>query len=247
MHGHQCVTAKKIKMATASCTCTLALIKTTMQKNILYIVILLLFIGCKEKKRTESLNDTAPNKTERIEKKELNVEKVLAAPSKSKKIKENVPEGEFDRYFMAFKDSTFSLCCLDELYNPFGLLIESEISSYLTDYEITYETEGESKTIVFSKNKNMVRLVKWKSEYSDRFDLFLGKGQLTDPDLILKKGIKIGITKTEFIHRYFQFADSTIKKINQISVCQDERGDSYTKYIFENDTLSRIKFGEWEE
>ncbi len=160
---------------------------------------------------------------------------------------DNVPEGEFDRYFLAFKDSTVSLCCLDELYNPFGLLIERDISGYLTDYEISYETEGESKTIVFSKNQNMVRLVKWKSEYSDHFELFLGKGQLTDHDLRLLNGIKIGMTKTEFINRYFQFADSTIKKINQVSVCLDERGDSYTKYKFENDTLSRINFGEWEE
>ncbi|GJM62912.1 hypothetical protein [Persicobacter diffluens] len=218
-----------------------------MQKNILCVAVLLIFIGCEENRQAKSLNDIASIKTEINKKRELSIDKTQAAPSKYKKIKERVPEGECDRYFLAFKDSTVSLCCLEELYNPFGLLIESDISGYLSDYEISYETGGESKTIVFSKNQNMVRLVKWKSEYSDHFELFLGKGQLTDNDLTLLNEIKIGMTKTEFINRYFQFADSTIKKINQVSVCLDERGDSYTKYKFENDTLSRINFGVWEE
>ncbi|WP_147377099.1 hypothetical protein [Mangrovibacterium diazotrophicum] len=182
-----------------------------------------------------------------MEKVELINENVKTAPLKSEKIKENPPEGEFNRYFLAFKDSTVSLCCLDELYNPFGFLIEHDISSYLTGYEITKVTEGGSKTIIFSKDKDTVRLVKWKSEYSDHLELFLGKGQVTNPHIRLKSGIKIGMNKTELINYYFQFTDSTINKINQISVCKDERGDNYTKYKFKNDTLSIITFGDWEE
>ena len=216
-----------------------------MQKTIILISILLLFIGCKEKKSKKSLDEAALYKTAIIEKEELQNENVTTASLKSEKIKENVPEGEFDRYFLAFKDSTVSLCCLDELYNPFGFLMVNDISSNLTGYEITKMTEGESKTIIFSKDQDTVRLVKWKSEYSDHFELFLGKGRITNPHIRLKNGTKIGMTKTEFINYYFQFADSTINKINQVSVCQDERGENFTKYKFENDTLSIIKFGEW--
>ena len=155
-------------------------------------------------------------------------------------------EGEFDNYFLDFKDSTLSLCCLDELYNPFGFLTKRDIAGYLSDYEITLKTEGESETIIFSKDQNKVRLVRWKSEYSDRIELFLGKGQFNDPKLKLNNGIKIGMAKKEFINCYFQFPDSTISKINRVSVCQDERGENFTQYKFEKDTLSIIKFGEWE-
>ncbi len=163
------------------------------------------------------------------------------------KIKEVVPEGEFEKYFLSIHDSIVSLCCLESIYNPFGKLTQSDISSILLDYEISKENEDNLQKTIFKKGDNSVSLVNWESEYSNDSEIFLGKGKLSDSGIQLKSGIKIGMSKGDFLKRFFQFSDSTINKIKQVSVCQDERAETFTSYLFTNDTLSMIKFGEWEE
>ncbi len=218
-----------------------------MQKNILLIFLLLIFISCNQNKSTKSSDNTVNN--ENLSKAQENREDINNEFNQKSESKiENSTNEAFDKYFMSIEDSIVSLCCVDKLYNPFGTFNEKDISGYLPTYSITKTKEDNSKTTIFKKGNDSVSIVIWKSEYAENdFETFLGKGQLTDINIQLNNGIKIGMSKTKFMDNFFQFPDSIINKLNQISVCLDERGDSFTKYKFDNDTLSIIKFGEWEE
>ncbi len=205
-----------------------------------------LIYSCQEKKTKKTLTETTQNKSIIINNKES--EEIADKQLISKAEKEKDSAEDFDKYFTSFNDSVVSLCCMDKLYNPFGFLSESSIKKYLPNFIVTKRTEEDSKITIFKNGKDSVSLVNWKDTYSENnTEIFLGKGQLTDKNIQLRYGIKIGMTKQEFMDNFFQFSDSIINRINIVSVCQDERGDSFTKYKFNNDTLSIIKFGEWEE
>ena len=49
--------------------------------------------------------------------------------------------------------------------------------------------------------------------------------------------------KKDFIEIFFTVSDSTLNKINCVSVSLDERGNDFTNYIFENKELAKISFG----
>ncbi len=210
---------------------------------------MLFCLSCKDHKTTNSGADSDQKQqiyTETIKSDLLIITEPEIEPE-PEKVKESIPDGEFDKYFLSIKDSIVSLCCLESLYNPLGYITKNDISRLLPDYEIITKTEDNLRKTIFTKGNNSVCLVRWQSEYSNDYEIGLGKGQLTDSKIRLTKGIKIGMAKKDFINYFFQFSDSTINKINRISACEDPRGETFTQYLFTNDTLSIIKFGEWEE
>ncbi len=218
-----------------------------MPKNILAILLLLFCLSCIENKTAKSVSDSNQNNQIATEAKKSDLSSQSEGVTEPEKIKERLPDGEFDKYFLSINNSKVSLCCLDAIYNPIGNLTENNISNLLPDYKITTETDENSIRTIFTKGKNSISIVKWQSEYSNDFEIFLGKGQFIDSNIQLKKGIKIGMTKRDFLNCFFHFSDSTINKVKQVSACKDERGEVYTKYKFKSDTLSMIKFGEWVE
>ena len=219
-----------------------------MKQKLLIILLLTFSIGCKQKAPySTSDNNSSLETTFKID----SLKNTLVEPVDDKPIlKENIKSEkvEFDKYLTSFKDSTVSLCCLQELYNPFGELTPKRIKSYLKEYSISKESDGGSEKDIFKKDSSLVTLVNYKAEYSENvYELFLGKGILYDSSIELDNGIKIGISKQKFMTTFFQFSDTIINNLNQVSVCQDERGSSFTKYKFKNDKLVHIKFGEWDE
>ena len=207
----------------------------------------MVFISCNRKKSTQSSNHKVYNvSVSMADEKQKNLN--TKSNPKSERQKDNSINESFDEYFMTIKDSTVSLCCLEKLYNPFGSISTKDISSILPTYSVTKSQDDNSERTFFKKDENLVSIVNWKSEYSENdYEVFLGEGKLTDKNINLKNGLKIGMSKSEFMVNYLHFPDSIINKLNQVSVCQDERGNSFTKYKFTNDTLSIIKFGEWDE
>ncbi|MCY1635497.1 hypothetical protein [Marinifilum sp. D737] len=215
-------------------------------KYLPYVLLLIFFCECSQKceKNTNKLNIE-----DKVRTKAQAMKVISTVPEKNDRTEKEIEESDsvyFDKYLMSIKDSIVSLCCQDELYNPFGELNKSKVKSYLKDY--SYSKESESNKDIFRNDSNLVSIVTYKAEYAeDVYEVFLGKGILYDKSLELNNGIKIGMSKKTFMDKFFHFPDSVINNLNQVSACEDERGDSFTKYKFKDNQLIYIKFGEWNE
>ena len=70
----------------------------------------------------------------------------------------------------------------------------------------------------------------------------IGKKKIVDSSIELTHGIKVGMDKHILLDKFFIYSDEIGSKLNQIAVCEDERGELYTKYKFVDGKLTEIEF-----
>jgi len=205
------------------------------KKHIIILIIAIFWLSCQLKESN--------SKKSAIEE-SLPIAESALQNSHSNKI--NIEEElqiEFGDYFMALKNSNLSLCCIDSLYNPFMSFDNQSIREILKGFE-----ESKDKNSISFKMKNsQIKLIEWNSEETNEYRIFFGNSIFIEPDIEFPNGIKIGMTKKEIMSKIFVFDEYLFDEIKQISVCEDELGEGYTKYKFSNNKLIEIEFGNHSE
>jgi hypothetical protein len=223
-------------------------------KYLILVITAISVVGCKNEQSSteetqaalsegELIEGKAPVKTERE-----NFDKTLTENPKSSLIDiEKEAKIKFGDYFLTYNGTNLSLCCQFELHNPFGGLDNSTIKTYLTDFELKIDTTEYSYDFIYTKNNSSFRIVELRPEKSGEEGSFIGKGKLLDGSVTLPNGIKIGMDKKDLLDKYFVYPEKLIDSLIQIAVCEDERGELFTKYKFDNGQLIEIEFGSHDE
>ncbi|WP_108805516.1 hypothetical protein [Aquimarina sp. Aq107] len=217
---------------------------------LILILSLILTIGCKndktkavqfEKQSTTSKSNLNEGKTE-LKSEKINSEKIITENEdlidleKESKIK-------FGDYFLTYNKTNISLCCKLELHNPLDGLDSKTIKTFLTDYKFRKDTTEYAYNYIYSKGNSIFKIVELRPEKSGENATFIGQGKLVDDSITLSNGIKIGMDKNDFLDKYFVYSKEAIDSLSQVAVCEDERGELFTKYKFEDGKLIEIEFG----
>lgn len=80
----------------------------------------------------------------------------------------------------------------------------------------------------------------WLKFYQAPDDILLVNGAISDGSVSLKKGVKVGISKADFISQFDKL--STINAVPDIIKVRSKAADRIISYSFQNDTLARIEF-----
>lgn len=225
------------------------------KSKLLILVFSLIFtIGCKNDntKAEQVEKQTTPSESNLVEERtnlkfeKVNSEKVtkenedLIDIEKESKIK-------FGDYFLNYNRTNISLCCQLELHNPLEGLDNKTIKSYLTDFEYKTDTTEYAYSYIYSKGNSIFKVVELRPEKSGEKGSFISQGKLVDSSVTLSNGIKIGMDKKGLLNKYFIYPKKMIDSLKQIAVCEDERGELFTKYKFTDGKLSEIEFGSPDE
>ena len=151
-------------------------------------------------------------------------------------------ENKYDLYMLSYQDSVLSLIH-ENLFNPMKSVNLGYISSVLPDYELRVDRTETGETDTFSKEKSFVKIIEWNNPNNDEIETYLYKGLITDKTIKFPIGVQIGMNKRDFMAIFFNCSDKMLNELKQVSACQDDRGEFYTKYKFNNDKLMEIEFG----
>ncbi|TMM51515.1 hypothetical protein FEE95_21750 [Maribacter algarum] len=126
----------------------------------------------------------------------------------------------------------------DEKINGFDLInisteLESEFNNHLLDFD------GTNLSLCCSDElfNPLIDL---------EYDNIKSKIML-DSTVLLQNGIRIGMDKKELLDKFFIYSEKIAFSLAQISVCEDERGELYTKYKFVDRKLTEIEFASLDE
>jgi amino acid transporter len=159
------------------------------------------------------------------------------------------PKQSFD--FAAMQDSTGNtltfVTCAEYVYSPFGQVTnKSEIKTgLLKNFSVTDRVDTmDIGAIEFQILKhNTSRLIFFfDNDPEASKHSFIFKGDINDNDVMLLDGIKIGMSKANFVATFFDtFPDELIAKYNIIAFesCIDDIRHTYT---FKDDKLKSINF-----
>ena len=218
-------------------------------KLLILFLSLIFTIGCKnDKTKADQIEkQTTPSESSLTEKRtELKSEKVITENEDLIDI-EKESKIKFGDYFLTYNGTNISLCCQLELHNPLEGVDHKTIKNYLTDFEFKTDTTEYAYNYIYSKGNSIFKIVELRPEKSGEEGTFIGRGNLVDNSVTLSKGIKIGMDKKDLLDKYFVYTEKTADSLNQIAVCEDERGELFTKYKFKDGKLTEIEFGSPDE
>jgi len=136
-------------------------------------------------------------------------------------------------------DSTIlSLLNYEGLFNPLGENLDQELSSYIKEID--------TNKISYKKGNSAIMLNYYINEMYGNTEYFM-KGILLDKEIDLINNIHIGMSKKDFLQNLFILKKSQIKKLKQVSIDEDERGETNTQYRFDKEKLIAISFGNYDE
>ncbi len=145
-------------------------------------------------------------------------------------------------YMLSYQNSVLSLIH-ETLFNPMESVNLGYISSVLPDYELRIDRTETGETDTFSKGKSFVKIIEWNNPNNDEIETYLYKGLIIDKMIKFPIGVQIGMNKRDFMSIFFNYSDRILDELKQVSACQDDRGEFYTKYKFSDDKLIEIEFG----
>jgi hypothetical protein len=211
-------------------------------EHIVNTLILIFFISCSQIKtdnkinilsETDSIKETSNlivDKTEKdtIEKIELN--------TSNKRINlDLILNQKHNDYLASVDDSVLSLCC----YEILDIIKSIDFGKFNKTTE-EYDLENQKKTVdVYYLEESFL-----KEYYNDHTEVMhkdLICGKIENNDLIINSRIQIGMNKTDLLQMIFQPTE-TFERINRLDIYENELGESFTSYIFENYTLKGILF-----
>jgi hypothetical protein len=134
------------------------------------------------------------------------------------------PELEYNSLWNADHDTLAIAICPEYVFSPFGILTSKKelLASSLNVMEIKDSLykfhDDDSGVPCFSLKYGSSKLIIW---FDDDFEAsrhsYIIHGKISDPEIILEYGIKVGMTKDDFINTFFsEFPDELRKKYNVI-------------------------------
>lgn len=143
-------------------------------------------------------------------------------------------------YMIGFNEKKTILTLLDYkgLFNPFIENLENVFSQYIKEID--------TNKVSYMKKNSIINLNYYKNERNGNLEKYIS-GILLDSHIQFKNNIQIGMSKKEFLKKFFVLNNREIENLKQISVVQDERGELNTQYRFNKGKLFAISFGNYDE
>jgi len=138
-------------------------------------------------------------------------------------------------FLASFDDSVLIICCYDIL----NIIKSIDYKKFKKTSE-KYDIENQTKTVnVFYLEKSFL-----KEYYNDHPQVMhkdLICGRIDNNDLLTESKIQIGMKKTDLLQIIFQPTE-TFDEVIRLDIYENELGESFTSYIFENNKLKEIIF-----
>lgn len=142
---------------------------------------------------------------------------------------------EYDYYLSSIEDSLLSIVG----YNTLNIIDKIDFNKFYKSIE-KYNFDNEVHQIdVFYLGTSFVK--KYYNRHPDVMRTDLVCGMINNNTLINGNTIQIGMLKNDLLELVFQ-PTQTFDKVIQFNIYEDETGEAFTSYIFENDTLKNITF-----
>ncbi len=149
------------------------------------------------------------------------------------------PELEYNSLWNADNDTLSIAICPEYVFSPFGIMTSKKelLASSLNVMEIKdsvykFNDDDDSGSPCFSLKYGKSKLIIW---FDDDFEAsrhsYIIHGKISDPEIILEYGIKVGMTKNDFINTFFcLFPDELRKKYNVFVfiTCVNDINHTYT-------------------
>ncbi|MEM8890502.1 MAG: hypothetical protein AAGD28_21170 [Bacteroidota bacterium] len=176
------------------------------------------------------LADTSPQKEERIPEPSKNE----ASIPQAKKIDlDSALLDEVDEYLIEFEEGVLDICCYD--------LLEVQVNRFYFEKSIeTYEIDEVKETVwVYRAGNSFFK--QFNNNDPSVMSIETVSGKIRDNEALLKGDINIGMQKGELLSLLFK-GSLVFLEVNSLKVSRDEFGNTWTSYIFEEDTLKEILF-----
>lgn len=189
----------------------------------IYTFFVIIFFNCSQTKKKNDLSDSSKTGQAKqdLDSKKLNIDSLLL----------NKNNG----YLLSFKNGELSLCCYDKI-------IETNIVNLKIFKKTTekYKMEdGIKKVDVYVYGESFIKQFYNSDSQVNRLELVCG--DLISNEIELSNGIQIGMAKLELFDKIFK-RSNYIDSISILTVSENELGDFWTSYIFNDNKLIEIKF-----
>jgi hypothetical protein len=159
------------------------------------------------------------------------------------------PKTSFDfNSFIDFKGDTLGIAtCAEYVYSPFGLinnkteLKSSKLSGFACIDKVEKMENGEFEFQKLSLGSNRIILF-FDNDTEASKSSYIFKGEVFDNNVVLDNDVKIGMSKKEFIDKFFDYFPEKLTNRYQIIVFESCVQDIRHTYKFSNDRLESIKF-----
>jgi hypothetical protein len=132
-------------------------------------------------------------------------------------------------------DGTLTICC----YNLFNISEKINYNAMMSKIE-TYVLEDKiQKITVYQLDKSFIKTYFNAQPEVKRLDLV--SGTILSNDVLTKSEIKLGMSKDKVLSTFFK-PTGLFAKINCLKLYENELGEAWTIFIFEENRLSEIKF-----
>jgi len=202
----------------------------------LLVVIIIILCSCDNKNTRQSVSNSTSKsiKSEAYLTKEkdkhcnkIDLDKILAQSQ--------------NKYLANFDNGNLDMCG----YYLIDITNKINFRNFVKTQE-SYELDNSENIVnVYRKDSSFVKTYFNKHPRMNQLDIVCGV--IYDNDLINHNFLKLGIAKDELLTNYF-CKSNMLKKINSLTIWENELGDAFTSYKFLNDTLKAIEFNssyEW--
>jgi len=159
------------------------------------------------------------------------------------------PKTTFDfNSFIDFQGDTLGIAtCAEYAYSPFGQinnkteLKSSKLSGFACIDKVEKMENGEFEFQKLSLGSNRIILF-FDNDPEASKSSYIFKGEIFDNNVVLENDVKIGMTKKEFIDKFFDYFPEKLTNKYQIIIFESCVQDIRHTYKFNNDRLESVKF-----
>jgi hypothetical protein len=204
-----------------------------MNRFLLIILLLILFIECKNSTKQVTINEPAIDTT-----RSFKINSIWVTPKHTL---------EFNALIKAAKDTLELSICSEFVYSPFGIIKnKNELkNSNLKNFEIKDRidtlVDGISEIQILNLKSSKIILF-FDDDPEAVKSSYIVKGEIFDKDVTINDSISIGMAKKNFINTFFDsFPNQLLDKFNVIVLETCVTGTNHV-YDFKNDILTSVRF-----
>ena len=208
-----------------------------MKNLIIFPFFFIVFTSCNQKKKTENTISKVVHSESKITR--PNQSQTENNIYEKQDVRINLDEtlkDEQNDYLASLSNGVLDLCC----YDLIDVSESVNYSKFTEGIEIYNSTENKTDTINLYKFKGSY-LKKYFNKNPRVQKLDLVSGKITDNSILYGSTIKIGMNKNELLELIFK-PSNLFKIVNQLTISENELGEAFTIYKFENEKLKEILF-----